>query len=261
MAGSKIEDLKVATQDLIEIVIAEDQSKARSRVGMVPFAESVKLDSKAHKALFGKDAKGPRNCVVERIGRDALTDSAPNKESPVVSLDEVDPGRPCRDGREIFPLTNKKSDLKKIIKALDADGSTAGHIGTAWAWYLLSPNWADLFDDENQPSSYADLSKTTSSGDKKLRKIAVLMTDGEYNTSFNGADPVADAETLCANIKASGIEIYSVGFGLNEGSATEQMLKSCASDASKYYRATTGDALKSAFRDIALQATPLRISK
>jgi hypothetical protein len=39
------------------------------------------------------------------------------------------------------------------------------------------------------------------------------------------------------------------------------MLKGCASDPSKFYRATTGNDLKFAFRDIALQASPLRLVK
>ena len=41
----------------------------------------------------------------------------------------------------IQPLTNDTAMLKRRIDKLQTGGSTAGHLGTAWAWYLLSPNW------------------------------------------------------------------------------------------------------------------------
>ncbi len=76
---------------------------------------------------------------------------------------------------EVLPLTSDKTTLTNKIKNLDIAGSTAGQIGTAWAWYLLSPNWKALW-----PSSAA---LAYSPG--KLQKIAVLMTDGEYNLQYD----------------------------------------------------------------------------
>ena len=39
----------------------------------------------------------------------------------------------------VCALTNDTTLLKRRIDKLDTAGSTAGHLGTAWAWYLLSP--------------------------------------------------------------------------------------------------------------------------
>ena len=44
----------------------------------------------------------------------------------------------------------------------------------------------------------------------KLRKIAVLMTDGEYNTEYLNADSTTQARSICANIKDTGIEVYTI---------------------------------------------------
>ena len=47
MAGSKIEDLKLASKDFINIVVWQDQSEYTSKVALVPFAEVVNLGTPA----------------------------------------------------------------------------------------------------------------------------------------------------------------------------------------------------------------------
>lgn len=46
--------------------------------------------------------------------------------------------------KAIVPLSDNKTALKNSINSYTAAGSTAGHIGIAWAWYLLSPNFRNL---------------------------------------------------------------------------------------------------------------------
>ena len=52
--------------------------------------------------------------------------------------------------------------------------------------------------------------------------------------------------------------MFAVGFQVN--STAKTLLKNCATDDSHYYDATTGDALKAAFRDIALKISTLRLT-
>ena len=49
------------------------------------------------------------------------------------------------------------------------------------------------------------------------RKIAVLMTDGEYNEWYSSGqgDSIAQAKSLCTKMKAKEIEIFTVGFKLD----------------------------------------------
>jgi hypothetical protein len=171
----------------------------------------------------------------------------------------------CTPTAKIVPLTNDKDTLLDAIDALKDGGSTAGQLGTAFAWYLLSPKWADIWPAESKPAAY---------GTEKLRKIAVLMTDGEYNTlqgvqysdgSSQATTALNKAKALCTAMKKKSsssdpnIEIYTVGFQLDSAGGIA-MLKSCATDDSHFYQAATGDELKQAFRDIALKIAWLRLT-
>ena len=77
---------------------------------------------------------------------------------------------------QLMPLTNDKARCMSKVKNLTAAGGTAGHLGTAWAWYTLSPNWNTLWPTANQAAP-----KETAG----LKKYAILMTDGEYNTEYD----------------------------------------------------------------------------
>jgi hypothetical protein len=175
---------------------------------------------------------------------------------------------------EVVPLTSTKQTLLDKVDSLQAAGGTAGHLGTAWAWYTLSPNWSSLWSgSSNRPKAY---------GTADLRKIAILMTDGEYNTQYDSNGIVVQnwgggggscqgaangcstdqARALCTAMKAKGITVYTVGFDVGGPSTTaSQLLSQCATDPTKYYNADDGEDLKQAFRDIALKLSSLYISK
>lgn len=262
MNGAKIADLKTAVEGLIEIVVREDGSN--SRIALAPFSNAVKLKTKQFRAATGRDNSGGgsyKGCVVERSGSSAYNDDAPGSGRFLTPLEDVVPGAPCKDGSEVFPLSRKKSDLKAMVRSLTAGGMTAGHLGTAWAWYLLSPNWSDLFDSSEEPAPYAKLREVDEKGKPKLRKIAVLMTDGEYNMAYLNADSTTQARAICEEMKTTGIEVFTVGFEVGESGTVVETLKKCASAPSNFYNATDGTALIKAFRDIALKASPLRISQ
>lgn len=243
-------------------------------------------------------------CVTDRTGSQAFTDAAPGSNAWLNAHDggrfplswdssenaittgrgtvSADPASHwnfrdsgyCSDITEknvIRPLTSSKTELKAAIDDLEAYGSTAGALGTAWAWYMLSPNWSSIWASESAPGSYSDLSAVSATGAPKLRKIAVLMSDGVYNT-FRGwkeQDPVTvsnRAKTLCTNMKAQGIEIYTVGFNLDELSGADRdraidTLQSCGSDVSHFYNALDSEHLKASFRDIAMKLSTLFLAK
>ena len=237
-------------------------------------------------------------CVTERIGNDAYTDAAPTSSSTYVGkgyfgTTDTACGVANHTDAEvnaIMPLSSDKTELKSRIDKLETAGSTAGHLGTAWTWYLLSPNWNSVFAQAfnsgtaSNAGPYSDLTTLNSKGAPKLRKIAVLMTDGDYNINYcKGAEAKnsdqspdincnsengksqAQATTLCSALKkplgtnnAASIEVYTVGFQVS--SAAKTFLTNCATDSSHYYDATTADALKAAFRDIALKISTLRLT-
>ena len=46
--------------------------------------------------------------------------------------------------RGVSDLSANLAALKKAVEKFSANGSTAGHIGIQWSWYMLSPKWRDV---------------------------------------------------------------------------------------------------------------------
>ena len=219
-------------------------------------------------------------CVSERTGLQRFTDAAPSLLA-LVGPNYAPPSDPC-PSNSITPLTNNKTVLKAQIDLLQAAGSTAGHIGVAWGWYLLSPNWGYLWPSASQPAPYSDLELRDARGLPLLRKIVILMTDGEFNTAYcngviskdstsgSGSDHIncnatngssfSQSESLCTNMKASGILVYTVGFNLGTAESARDLMTHCATDDSHAFLASTGDELRQVFREIATRIASLRLT-
>jgi len=295
MAGSKLSALKDAANDLIDIIV---DANSQTKIAIVPFSEDVRLPTSTarNKARAtglqstitkgsGSNKKTYRltDCVVERTGNQRYTDAAPGKNAYVMAK-YGDNTTSCTipANAAVQPLTNEKTTLKNKVSGLGAAGGTAGHLGTAWAWYTLSPNWNSLWSSDNQARPYNSDPKS----EGYVRKVAVLMTDGEYNTQYqevqansgiianqNATSSCPDATNGCSSVQAkelcksmkddSHIEIFAVVFGTDRGAI--DVMKKCASpDTEKivyFYNAVNEDQLRQAFRDIGIKMTQLHLSK
>ncbi|MFT3722272.1 MAG: pilus assembly protein [Hyphomonadaceae bacterium] len=207
-------------------------------------------------------------CLVERYGADAATDADPASSPLGISYTS---GGTCTSTNYVTPLTSNTSRLKTAITDLKTGGSTAGQLGIAWAWYMLSPNFANVWDkeEENKPKSY-----TTS----ELAKIAILMTDGEFNlATCNGVssatwgtgtrincdpakDPFQQAEAICTAMKAEDITIYTVGLQIDTSLYADEFLTKCATSPAHAFLANDNEELKAAFSKIAINISKLRIA-
>jgi Flp pilus assembly protein TadG len=216
-------------------------------------------------------------CATERTGAQAYTDAAPSVALAGRHYAGVEGGTPasntgCKSG-EIVPLTGIKKTLTDKIDSLVSDGSTAGQIGLAWGWYMISPEWSSLWEGESTPAPY-DQPHTL--------KVVVLMTDGAFNTTYctgvnsrdgfgNNADrnecnatnggAFAQAAKLCESIKEKRIIIYTVGFNVGSDTSVKNFMNSCATSPEFVYMPSGGAELKVAFRAIAQDINSLRISK
>ncbi|KAK0361093.1 hypothetical protein LTR94_024693, partial [Friedmanniomyces endolithicus] len=214
-------------------------------------------------------------CVTERTGSDAYTDASPSSSEVGLNYPMNESSNACLDS-QVQPLTSDRSTLKSIISDLSAVGSTAGHIGTAWGWYTVAPNFNSLWPTASAANPY-DAQKTI--------KSVVLMTDGDFNTPYNsgviardaltgsGANSnkinlnatngasAAQAQRLCTAMKAKGVTVYTVGFSIASNSAAATLLSNCASSSDKAYLANSGAALIAAFEAIGRDITKLRITK
>jgi Flp pilus assembly protein TadG len=228
-------------------------------------------------------------CVSERTGAEAYTDAAPTTAllgrvypaSPGASDNSkrADADNPCISAT-ITPLSTDKTALKTQIQNMTASGSTAGHIGTAWGWYMIAPTFAYLWPEASRPAAY---------GTDHLYKIMILMTDGEFNTFYcnnvisqdsphianysdrddhkncNGPNgsPFTQAQTLCTNMKAEGkdVIVYTVGFDIGDDANAQSIMANCATDSDHAYYPETGAELKQSFQHIAQEISQLRLSQ
>lgn len=291
---SKLTAMKDAAKDLINVVIDKDQSGVTSKAAIIPFSESVNLGSRFSMIMSGAPSapaakeiqqangqtrtwKRTSNCVVERTGDKKYSDAAPSSSNGFPMRPYTYDGKCSPDSsRSAFlPLSSDKGAIIEAIDDLETSGSTAGHIGTAWAWYALSPNWASRFPSNSRPQAYDPTKKT-------VRKVAVLMTDGEYNIQYctsgaadkdsnrsndqkgkcsaaNGSS-ATQARKLCEGMKAEGIDVFTVGFKLDNYTARET-LEQCATDKTMTYDAKDDTELRQAFRDIALKISDIYLSQ
>lgn len=201
----------------------------------------------------------------------------------------------------IRPLVDEPQPILDTITAMQAEGGTNIHTGTAWGFRVISP---DLPFDEG-----AEYDEATS-------KVMIIMTDGEntayklagcgnvialngscYNSAYgypvNSHNTAAAStsggnierlgsltvtnETLvstmnertsqtCTNAKAAGITVYTIGLSTNNVSQStpdvvRAMLRNCASTPDKAYFPDAPSELKSVFASIANELSALRLAR
>lgn len=209
-------------------------------------------------------------CIVERYGADRYTDVSP--ATARLGINYTSNGT-CTRTNYVTPLTANKDRLTAQINALSTGGNTAGQLGIAWAWYLLSPNFADVWtvEPENVPQAYEA---------RDSAKVAILMTDGEFNAQtcdgvYNSSDCAPDnpttvagpspsfrqAQMFCNAMRQRGIIIYTVGLELNNAQFSDDFLTACATSPQHVFLASNTEELEQAFRDIAVSINRLRLSR
>ena len=178
-------------------------------------------------------------------------------------------------------LTTNFSSLIGWIDDLEANGNTNIPIGLMWGWNTLTPH-----------APFADGSVYN---EPKTKKIIVLMTDGEntiaqHDTPNDGsyaatgyiwqgrvlkangtplqqgasnADRTAALDSrlkkLCDNIKAKGIELYTIRVEVRSG--TNELLKTCASGRDYFYDVQSSSTLTQVFESVAGQIAALHLSR
>lgn len=230
----------------------------------------------------------PTECAVERTTSTyASLDTPPSTDFLGIQYAPENgryPGSPELEACPVVaiqPLTSSRSTLTDLVDDFVAQGSTAGHLGLAWAWYMLSPDFLTGAIGTQWPAD----SKPAAYKKSKLVKAIILMTDGDFNTMYNVGIPAKDAgiinnankssgnapygssstqaTALCTEIKKSkyGILLYTIGFGITTNSAGDKFLKACATSPTMYKTASDATTLKAAFAAIAQSLSELRISR
>jgi hypothetical protein len=252
--------------------LPEDGGASEVKIALAPYSAAVNAGPLAAIATAGRSTDG---CVLERDGTYAYDDIAPpadysdvtdadivsgsslnfvaNMPVPQSDIDSFQgtSGYSCPNA-QLVPLTDDRGALETAIDNFTTGGWTAGHLGTAWGWYMLSDSWGALLPGESSPKPY---------GSENLIKAVVLMTDGVFNTSWRNDDSDDQAIALCNAMKAKDVIVYTVSFK----SSNHPTLMNCASSDDQgdklYWDADNGSELTAAFKDIAIRLTNLRLDK
>jgi len=215
------------------------------RIGFNSYADAVNVGAFAGDVFGPSWRPGDPTCATERNGFAATDDLEPGPGAWIGR----DAGWAC-PGSTVEPLTSNGDHLKSAIDGLSANSMTAGHLGVAWAWYLIAPDWDDVWPSPSDPLAYSEPDSF---------KAVILMTDGAFNTEYAPALGTSrqQAEALCAEMRDAGVLVYAIAF--QAPPAGEAVLENCAGDPDFFFSAEDGDDLVAAYDEIANQLSSLRI--
>jgi uncharacterized protein YegL len=153
----------------------------------------------------------------------------------------------------LLPLTYNWTNVNTTINKMSPGGATNQTIGLQWGWMSLLQQ--------------SPLNAPTEDSTKQYQHIIILFTDG-LNTmnrwNGNGHDTSAQVDSrmsaLCSAIKATGVTIFTVQID-TDGSGVSAVLPSCATDASHFFMLTQSSQIASAFQQIGVEITKLRIAR
>jgi len=157
---------------------------------------------------------------------------------------------------QMMGLSYNWTSLNSLVDGLQPVGNTNQGIGLVWAWQALVGG--------------GPLTAPSKDANYKYQEIIILMSDGmntenRYSTSQTQIDKrmydsSKSGSGTCANIKSSGVTIYSVQVNTG-GDPTSTVMRNCASSTDKFWMITSATALNGVFQAIGTNLTQLRVAK
>ncbi|WP_206992719.1 MULTISPECIES: TadE/TadG family type IV pilus assembly protein [unclassified Hyphomonas] len=198
-------------------------------------------------------------CVKERVGDEQFTDEDPGPFQWIEAAEAYgsvnwrgDVSWYTESCNPIgpLPMTSNRDKLFDYIDGLNASGGTAGHLGIAWGWYLIAPDWDVVWPAGSDPYPYDEPDSA---------KAMIIMTDGEFNQEYDtsNGDSFDQAETMCDAIKDQGIKVYTVAF--QAPPSGQAILNYCASGDDFAFTPESSEELTEAYTKIAQSISDLRI--
>ncbi|MCP4936936.1 MAG: VWA domain-containing protein [bacterium] len=307
MNGSKITSLIASAKNLVNTIMDDDDDSDLVKMAVIPFADYVNIGM-VNRSEPGLDipedysyswiekkkgkCKGKGKGWGKGWGNSKKCDEDVEKhedykwygcmgsrlhDNPDVASEDYDelgvPGlmttsNTCGYVKTVTRLTNSKTDILTALTNMNSSGSTYIPSGLAWGWRSVT--------------DHAPFADGVPYSDKSVKKVIVLMTDGENTSEMKKVEgngvlhhtgdvyehdwgSTNDANTitaeLCDAIKANEIIIYSIAFDVVEGSTVQTLMKNCAGNGGQYFDADNNTELADAFRQIGLSLLNLRLSK
>jgi len=274
---TRIAHMKTAVNGMFDTLEAELPTETKLSVALVPYSSSVNLTD--YRGALKAGSMGGQNLPIDQDVWAAERLEASNGNSytlrdlppaavkvPFVLADEMVHAKP---NARLAALSENVADIRTDVNALTANGWTGGHLGMIWGFYTLTPKWKQFWPVE--PAKYGEADK-----------IIVLLSDGEFNTTFNIGDSLDMFEAagpyspedlmtqrnnfdeanayfldVCSLARESGMTIYAVA--LSDGADIDK-LTACTGSSGAVYPANSAEELSAAFKDIALTLGQRRLT-
>ncbi len=206
-----------------------------------------------------------KTCMKERTGSQEFSDTGPTSGFATTGW-TTNPNDTCSTpGHTIMPLTGSKSLIgEKIEGLIGPAGGTAGHMGIAWSWYTIAPDFAD---------TWGVPKRDYEPDDNRNLKAVVIMTDGQFtlhsDAYCDGRNSCTrsnqDARQFCEEMRKSDkkVMVFAVGLGIAEpedragtvnysslpDNDPRKVLYDCAGEG-RYFFPYDGAELRDAFKQI-----------
>lgn len=270
--SGKMDALKAAAKDLIQIMKNATETTDQIRISIVPFATQVRIDrtfqneqwmrygatrnckqvfnlltwkydtkcDTMDKATWSQASEG---CIQDRDQNYDTTDDYSFSSSA-----QQYPAYWCAVSSlaQILPLTSDWTSLNARIDAMTPTGNTNVTIGAVWGLATLTPN--------------APFTEAKPFTQPRLKKYMILLTDGDNTQNrytSNQSDIDARTSLACTSIKATGTNVYTIR--VMDGNAT--LLRNCASATNMYYEVTSASQLSPIFKSIAAEISQVRLTQ
>ena len=139
--------------------------------------------------------------------------------------------------------------LNSLVKNMSANGNTNQGLGLQLGWMSLVGGGPFTAPSKDPDYTYS--------------QVVILLTDGlnTQNRWYTNQTSIDAREKLtCANIKAAGIDLYTVQVNTG-GDPTSTLLQNCASTTDKFFLLKSSSQIVDTFNTIGTQLSRLRISR
>jgi hypothetical protein len=290
-SDGKIGALKTATKGLLDQLKAAATNNGDVYVSIVPFSKDVNVGSSNYSQSWinwsdwdaangsyqgcsgwgwggsGCDGWGwggsggtwtPSNhntwngCVTDRDQGYDVTGTAPTATAATKFVAEQYDSCPLA----VKGLSYDWTAMKNLVDQMYPAGSTNQTIGLVWAWMSLTGGGPFTVPAKDPNYQYQDIIILMSDGMNTENRFSTSQSQIDkrmFDSSNNGAG-------TCANIKASGVTIFSVQVNTG-GDPTSTVMKNCASTSDKFWMITSANDLIGVFQTIGTNLTQLRVAK
>jgi Flp pilus assembly protein TadG len=293
----KITALKSATKSLLTQLKNAAGTDGDVYVSIIPFSKDVSVDPNSNysgnwidwddweaangswqntSTCSGRSSRGRSRCnntqtwvpAAHSSWNGCITDRDQNYDQTVTAPNPADASLPASAASTLYPaeqygncplhlmgLGYNWTAMNSLVDQMYPNGNTNQPIGLVWGWLSLvggGPLTAPAMDSNYQ-----------------YQQIIILLSDGlntqdRWYSAQNQVDNrmynSSTGSGTCANIKASGVTIYTIQVNTG-GDPKSTLLQNCASSSDKFWMLTSASQILTTFNTIGTNLTKLRVAK